>query len=289
MFVHAELLSWRCAGPVFNSDTKWHQQKQQLHQTENRSFSSWLLEESDSCRSNKPQYSHVIWMSVWETCQGWHWTPSESSRCFLELWIRGMMRSDHTCTCLVVKPVHFSYTADLAVSKKLSIHKPQVCVLFHPLHIVLCCLQHLSPSLHFSVNEMKQPSGILQIANHHRNDCYDHLIWLTVIQGCRQFGNYHSHFTDEKTKAQRDGKKKKKPRHHSWRAAKGGLVLIFRISHMFVSSLPRLRWLWLSVCVLVVIKKDFEAGEFLFHRKKGDSGKVTASSYWAISSCQVLC
>lgn len=153
-------------------------------------------------------------MSVWETFREWHWTSCESSRCFLELWIGGMMRSDHTCTCLVDKPIHFSYTTDLAVSKKLSIHKPQVCALFHPLHIVLCCLQHLSPSLHFSVNEMKQPSGILQIANHHRNDCYDHLIWLTVIQECRQFRNYHSHFTDEKIKAQRDGKKKKKKPHH---------------------------------------------------------------------------
>ena len=230
-------------------------------------------------------------MSVWETFREWHWTSCESSRCFLELWIGGMMRSDHTCTCLVDKPIHFSYTTDLAVSKKLSIHKPQVCALFHPLHIVLCCLQHLSPSLHFSVNEMKQPSGILQIANHHRNDCYDHLIWLTVIQECRQFRNYHSHFTDEKIKAQRDGKKKKKKASssHSWKAAKGGLVLTFRISHMFVSSLPRLHWLWLSVWVLVVTKKDFEARAFWVHREKGDSGKVTASSYWTISSCQVLC
>lgn len=102
--------------------------------------------ESDSCRSNKFQYSHVIWMSVWETCRGWHWTPSESSRCFLELWIREWWDLTTPVPALLLSQF-ISVTLQIWLSPRnfLSInHKSSV--LFHPLHIVLCCLQHLSPS-----------------------------------------------------------------------------------------------------------------------------------------------
>lgn len=72
------------------------------------------------------------------------------------------------------------------------------------------------------------------------------------------------------------------PRHHSWRAAVEDLC-----SHL-ESAICLSPDSWTSLIVAGCLcaggyKERLEAGEFLFHRKKGDSGKVTASSYWAIS------
>lgn len=147
MFVHAQLLSCAVRGSVFNSDTKWHQQKQQLHQTGKTvfllTFGKSLIPADRNCSNT------LMWFGwVWETCQGWLLTPSESSRCFLN-YESGEWWDLTTPVPALLLSQFISVTLQIWLSPRNFLSINQVSVLFHPLHSPLLFTAS-SPSLHFS-------------------------------------------------------------------------------------------------------------------------------------------